>query len=95
MLPCGHLDGAGRPPPLSLTWAAGGSGLPASGLQRAGLGREKGTGSGGDMSALACKSPGRERETLWTEQAEATQRNPDAPEGPFRAITVLKTNFII
>lgn len=59
------LNGTGR------SW------LPASKLQRAGLGRDKGTGSGGRRVGTCLRvSRGRERDT-W--EAEATQRNPGAP----------------
>lgn len=92
---------------LVATWSREGSGrLGWPGRQRGVAGclpqgsreqvraKEEGLGVEGGVSALVCKSPGRERH-LVQEEAEGTRKNPGAPWGPCIVFTTFKTLFTI
>lgn len=87
---CGHSE-QGKIRVLSLACTAErGKWLPASGLQRAGLGREKGTGSGGKrVSTCLWVSPERETPLLGQEEAGATRT-----QVHLRDFTILKTSLL-
>lgn len=79
--------------PGSLGWPGRQSGeagcLPQGSSEQVGA-EEKGLGVKGGMSALVCKSPGRESH-LVREEAERTRKNPGVPWGPCTVFTTFTT----
>lgn len=83
----------GRARALGLAWEAeGGGGLPASGLQRAGPGRGRGTGHGG-RRVSTCLQVARERETAGARGGRRNTKEPRCTLGAMHSFHYLQDRF--